>query len=48
MLDPVDCKKKKKLYHFTYFYIILYDFWNCLAFVDIKKTLHYKVAIEYI
>ena len=35
-------------YHFTYFYIILYDFINYLAFLDIKQTLHYKVAKEYI
>ena len=50
MLDCVACKKKKKkkinLYYFTYFYIILYDFINCPAFVDIKQTLHYKVARE--
>ena len=42
-------KKKKKqivLYYFTYFYIILYDFINCLAFIDVKQTLYYKVAIE--
>ena len=47
MLDCVACKEKRnKLYHFTYFYIILYDFINCPAFADIKQTLHYKVAIE--
>ena len=34
------------LYYFTYFYIILYDFINCPAFVVIKQTLHYKVAIQ--
>ena len=37
---------RDKLYYFTYFYIILYDFINCPAFVDIKQTLHYKVGIE--
>ena len=44
MLDCVDCKEKKN--YFTYFYIILYDFINCPAFVDIKQNLHHKVAIE--
>ena len=28
------------------FYMILYDFINCSAFVDIKQTLRYKLAIE--
>ena len=47
MLDCVACKEKRnKLYYFTYFYIILYDFINCPAFVDIKQTLHDKVATE--
>ena len=47
MLDCVACKEKRnKLYYFTYFYIILNDFINCPAFVDIKQTLHYKVPIE--
>ena len=40
----LDCclqgKKKQFLYYFIYFYIILYDFINCPAFVDIKQTLH--------
>ena len=37
MLDCVACKKKKKLtYYFIYFDMILYDFINCPAFVDIK------------
>ena len=42
MLDCVACKEKRKinLYYFTYFYIILYDFINYPAFVDIKQTLH--------
>ena len=26
--------------------MILYDFINCPAFVEIKKTLHYKLAIN--
>ena len=40
MLDCVACKEKRnKLYYFTYFYIILYDFINCPAFVDIKHNL---------
>ena len=30
----------------TYFYMILYDFINCPASVDIKQTLPYKLAIE--
>ena len=48
MLDCVACKERRNiiLYYFTYFYIILYDFINCPTFVDIKQTLHYKVAIE--
>ena len=48
MLDYVACKEKRNkfLYYFTYSSIILYDFVNCQTFVDIKKTLHYKVAIE--
>ena len=45
MLVCVACKEKIKLYYFTYLNIILY-FINCQAFVDIKQTLHYKVAIE--
>ena len=47
MLGYVACKEKNKcLYYFTLFSIILYDFVNCPAFVDIKQTLHYKVGIE--
>ena len=30
-------KKEINLYYFTYFYMILYDFINCSAFVDIKQ-----------
>ena len=45
MLDCVACKEKKILYCFTYFYIILCGFLNCPALLDIKQTLHYKVAI---
>ena len=30
----------------TYFYMILYDFLICSAFVEIKQTLPYKLAIE--
>ena len=41
MLAYVVCKEKgnKFLYYFTYFSIILYDFVNCSAFVDITQTL---------
>ena len=47
MLDCVACKEKRNnSYYFTYFFIILYDFINCPAFIDIKQALHYKVAIE--
>ena len=48
MLGYVACKEKRNkfLYYFTYFSIILYDFVNFSAFVDIKQTLHFKVAIE--
>ena len=34
--------KKKELYYFTYFYLILYDFINCLAFVVIKQNFALK------
>ena len=44
MLDCVACKEK--INYFTYFYMILYDFINCLAFIHIKQTLRYKLAIE--
>ena len=38
MLDCVVCKKRRsKLYYFTSFYIMLYDFMNCPAFVYINK-----------
>ena len=47
MLGYVACKEKKQiLILFTCFSIILYDFVNCPAFVDIKQTLHYKVEKE--
>ena len=46
MLNFVAYKEKRnKLYYFKYIYIILCDFINFTAFVDIKQTLHYKVAI---
>ena len=43
MLDCFACKEKKKqiiLYYFTYFCIILHDFTNCSAFVDIKGVVN--------
>ena len=44
MIDCVACKEKRnKLYYFTYFYIILYDFKNCPASVDIKQTLNFAL-----
>ena len=46
MLDCVACKEKRKLTYFTYFYMTLYDFINCLGFIHIKQTLHSKLAIE--
>ena len=48
MLDCVACKEKsnKLTYYFTYFYMILYMTINFPAFVDIKQTLRYKLAIE--
>ena len=47
MLDCVACKEKiNNLYYFRYFYIILYDFKNCSAIIDIKQTLRYKLAVE--
>ena len=41
MLDVLPVKKKEIL-----FYILLYDFINCPAFVDIKQILRCKLAIE--
>ena len=38
-------KKKEKL-SCMIFHIILYNFINCSAFIDINQTLHYKVAIK--
>ena len=46
MLDVLPVKKKINLYYFTYIYMILCGFINCPAFVDIKQTLRYKLAIE--
>ena len=47
MLDVLPLKKKEiNLYYFTYFYMILYDFINYPAFVDIKQTLGYELAIK--
>ena len=43
MLDCVACKEKQNKLTFTYFYMILYDFINCPAFIDIKQT--YKLAL---
>ena len=43
MLDVLPVKKKE--INLTLFYIVLYDFINCPAFVDIKQTLCYKLAI---
>ena len=49
MLDVLHVMKTDiNLYYFTYFYMVLYDFINCPAFVDIKQTLSYKLAIKYI
>ena len=46
MLHFVAYEEKMKLTYFTYIYMILYDFINCPAFVDINQTLRYKLAIE--
>ena len=47
MLDCVACKEKRnKLTYLTCFYVILYDFKSCSAFLDVKQTLHYILAIE--
>ena len=47
MLDVLPVKKKEiNLYYFTYIYLIPYDFINYPAFVDIKQTLRYELAIE--
>ena len=39
-------KKREVNYLFTFFCIILYYFINFAGFIDIKQTLHYKIAIE--
>ena len=40
--QTVVCKEKRnKLFYFAYFYIILYDFINCPALVDIKGYVCY-------
>ena len=39
-------KKEINLNYFTYFYLISYDFINSPAFVNIKQTLCYQLAIE--
>ena len=44
MLDCVVCKRKKK--QVILFYILLHDLINNPAFVDIKQTLRYKLAME--
>ena len=38
----VACKEKRS----KLFYMILNNFINCLALIDIKETLHYKIALE--
>ena len=46
MLDVLPVKKKGiNLYYFTYFCMISDDFINSPAYVDIKQTLRYKLAI---
>ena len=39
-------KKKKKLTYIILHVFTLFSFINCSAFVDVKQTLHYKLAIE--
>ena len=39
-------KKETNCNDFRLFYMILYNLINCPVFIDIKQTLHYKVAIE--
>ena len=49
MLDCVACKKKEQsLYYFICFYIILYDFIKCPAFIGFYTNFALKVAIEQI
>ena len=45
-LLPVKKRKQILLYNFTLFYKISYNFIACPVFIDIKQTLHYKVATE--
>ena len=46
MLDVLPVKTKEiNIYYFMYFYMVLNDFINCPAFVDIKQPLRYKLAI---
>ena len=48
----LDCDAyKEKRNKLTYiilhtFNVILYDFTNCSVFLDVKQTLHYKLAME--
>ena len=44
MFDCVACKEKRN--YLILFYILVHN--SSPALVDIKQTLHYKVAIEYI
>ena len=42
---PCCLYRKKEENYLKSFYIILYNFLNCPVLIDIKQTLHYKVAI---
>ena len=48
MLGCVACKERrnKLTYIILHTFTLFYDFINCSAFVDIKQTLCYKLAIE--
>ena len=50
-LEALFSQKRNKIsqvhvYYFTYFYVNLCDCKNRSAFLDIKQTLFYKLAIE--
>ena len=46
MLGCVVCKEKRNKLFYIILNTFIYDFISCSAFVDIKQTLRYKLAIE--
>ena len=48
MLGCVVCKEKRNKLFYIILNTFIYDFISCSAFVDIKQTLRYKLAINII